>query len=82
MFDLNNLQELKLTGYYSARSQQIYATFVFNNVEFDMIKNLKQLTDWAFIEDKNLNTIFKVVDKDELFCNCKKELKLLDQYFQ
>jgi len=75
--------KIKMVSYYVRNSPQIFATFEYQKIKFDMFKNIEEFNPiWDFIEDEDFLMLKKIVNLELLRQNCLPHLTMLDAHLR
>lgn len=74
------MESLKLVSYYLTNPHQIFATFNYKGIDFDMVRE-KSSKNWEFLEDDAFICIASIINTEILFDNCLKDLCMIDSYY-
>lgn len=71
--------KIKMVSYYANSKPQIFATFEYQKIKFDVFKNLEDLSPhWNFLEDEAFLKLRKIANTELILKNCIPKLYLLD----
>lgn len=71
--------KLKMVGYFKENCSQIFVTFEYQEIQFDMYKDLKSsYPQWEFLEDEGFDKLNKIANIDLIEKSCSSHLRLFD----
>lgn len=77
---IGDTMSLKLVSYFKENCSQVFATFEYEDIQFDMYKDLKtNQSSWEFMKDEGFDRLNKVADVNEIEMNCFNYLNLFDK---
>lgn len=73
--------KIKMVSYYAMNPVQVFATFEYQQVQFDMFKNLEDFSPkWKFMEDEGFLKLNKIANIELIEKNCYNQLSVLDSH--
>ncbi len=71
--------KLKLVSYFKENCSQVFVTFEYQDIQFDMYKDLKvPHTQWEFLQDDGFDKLNKIANIDLIEKSCSPHLRIFD----